>query len=130
MTDTATPPPQTFSGKVIVVAGASRGTGLAVVKYLLARGASVSMSSSSAANLGRALGELTGEFPLVKDRLLLQVCDVAKLETVEAWMAETVRRFGRIHGCANVAGRSSLPYPHAQRCALAWEIPRTECGCM
>ncbi|KAI9170631.1 Short-chain dehydrogenase/reductase aba4 [Paramyrothecium foliicola] len=96
---------QSFEGKVITVAGASRGIGLATVKYLLARGAIVSISSSSDANLSTAQEELSTEFLNLEGRLLARVCDVTKLEMVVAWIAETMTRFGRIDGCANVSGR-------------------------
>lgn len=96
--------PQTFKDKIVTVAGASRGVGLATAKYVLVRGASVSMSSSSAANIAEARAEILKEIPGCEDRLMGFVCDITKLEQVEAWIAETVKRFGRIDCCANVSG--------------------------
>jgi NAD(P)-dependent dehydrogenase (short-subunit alcohol dehydrogenase family) len=98
---------QSFSGKIITVAGASRGIGLATVKYLLARGATVSMSSSSDENLAKAVQELKEQFPDIdiEDCLMSQVCDITKLEMVEEWIRTTKARFGKIDGCANVSGK-------------------------
>lgn len=94
--------PQTFEGKVVTVAGASRGVGLATAKFVLLRGASVSISSSSATNIAKASANILAEIPNCEDRLMEFTCDITKLEQVEAWISETVKRFGRIDCCANV----------------------------
>jgi NAD(P)-dependent dehydrogenase (short-subunit alcohol dehydrogenase family) len=52
---------QTFEGRVVTVTGAARGIGLATVKYLLARGASVSFSDIS--GIDEATSSLAEEFP-------------------------------------------------------------------
>lgn len=104
-----TPPSLTpFDGKVITIAGASRGVGLALAKYLLIRGARISISSSSAANIADAVADIGTELPGhdSKDLLMHAVCDITKLEDVASWIAETVRCFGRIDGCANVSGEN------------------------
>ncbi|KAI8933012.1 hypothetical protein NX059_009661 [Plenodomus lindquistii] len=94
---------QPFAGKVITVTGASRGVGLALTKYLLARGATVSMCATSAENLFKAVSELESLFPDARDRYWTCVADIGKLETVESWIQQTVEKFGRLDGCANVA---------------------------
>ena len=96
--------PQTFKDKVVIVAGASRGVGLATAKYVLLRGASVSISSSSVVNIAKARAQLLEELPDRVDRLIDFACDITKLDQVEAWIFETIRQFGRIDCCANVAG--------------------------
>ncbi|KAF2439774.1 NAD(P)-binding protein [Karstenula rhodostoma CBS 690.94] len=98
-------PPQNFKDKVVTVAGASRGVGLATAKFVLLRGASVSISSSSAANIAKARAQILEEIPNCDDRLLDFACDITKLDQVEAWISETIKRFGRIDCCANVAGK-------------------------
>ncbi|KAF2631210.1 NAD(P)-binding protein [Macroventuria anomochaeta] len=98
----ATEHPRTFKEKVVTVAGASRGVGLATAKYVLARGAFVLISSSSAANIAKARAEIP-EIPNCEDRVLNFICDITKLEQVEAWIWETVKRFGRIDCCANLS---------------------------
>ncbi|KAI8303472.1 2,5-dichloro-2,5-cyclohexadiene-1,4-diol dehydrogenase [Colletotrichum sp. SAR11_59] len=94
-----------FKGKVVTVAGASRGTGLATVKYLVLRGATVSMSSSSPKGIAKAHAEVLEECPGSDDRIMAMACDITKYEDVQAWIAETMKRFGRIDGCANVSGK-------------------------
>lgn len=94
-----------FKGKVVTVAGASRGTGLATVKYLVLRGATVSMSSSSPNGITKAHAEVLQECPGSDDRIMAMACDITKYEDVQAWIAETMKRFGRIDACANVSGK-------------------------
>jgi NAD(P)-dependent dehydrogenase (short-subunit alcohol dehydrogenase family) len=96
--------PQPFAGKVITITGASRGTGLALSKYLLARGASVSGCATSEENLAKAAKEIEAEFPEAKDRYWARVVDIRDLDAVRSWIEETVTRFGKPDGCANVAG--------------------------
>lgn len=96
--------PQTFKDKVVIIAGASRGVGLATAKFVLLRGASVSISSSSAANVAKARAQILEELPDRADRLRDFACDITKLDQVEAWISATVKQFGRIDCCANVAG--------------------------
>jgi NAD(P)-dependent dehydrogenase (short-subunit alcohol dehydrogenase family) len=97
---------QPFADKVITVCGASRGTGLATVKYLLIRGATVSMCSSSQENIDRALKEVQQLYPEHKDRVVARKCDIRNLQEVEQWIEDTVQKFGRLDGCANTAGKS------------------------
>lgn len=55
------------------------------------------------------------ELPDVADRLHDHVADITKLEQVEAWIPAVMSRFGRIDGCANVAGSftcSSSIFPY------------------
>jgi NAD(P)-dependent dehydrogenase (short-subunit alcohol dehydrogenase family) len=103
--------PQPFAGKVITITGASRGTGLALSKYLLARGATVSMCATTASNLDKAASEIDREFPEAKGRYWTCVVDISKPETVKSWIEQTVEKFGRLDGCANVAGMSLFSDP-------------------
>ncbi|KAA8627452.1 FabG Dehydrogenase with different specificities related to short-chain alcohol dehydrogenase [Pyrenophora tritici-repentis] len=95
--------PLPFSGKVIAVTGASRGLGLAVSKYLLIRGATVSMCATSPENLSKAAKEIESELPDAKDRYWTCAVDIANLGSVRSWIQETVARFGKLDGAANVA---------------------------
>ncbi|KAI4646880.1 hypothetical protein J4E93_005104 [Alternaria ventricosa] len=92
-----------FLGRVIAVTGASRGLGLAVSKYLLIRGATVSMCATSVDNLSKATKEIDAELPDAKDRYWTCVVDIANLDSVRSWIEETVARFGKLDGAANVA---------------------------
>jgi len=97
--------PLPFLGKVIAVTGASRGLGLAVSKYLLIRGATVSMCATSAENLSKASKEIDDELPDAKTRYWTSAVDIADLDGVRSWIQETVVRFGRLDGAANIAGK-------------------------
>lgn len=96
-----------FQDKVIVVTGASRGTGLALTKYLLLRGAKVSMAATSAGNLAKAVASIETELPETKSRdcVMTTPVDVRKSEEVKAWIEATVAKWGPLDGAANVAGK-------------------------
>ncbi|KAF6842050.1 short chain dehydrogenase family protein [Colletotrichum plurivorum] len=98
--------PYPFKGKVIAITGASRRTGLALTKYLLIRGATVSMCATTADNLATALSAIETEIPDVEGRVMTAVVDIGKLDTVKEWIDKTVERFGKLDGAANVAGKS------------------------
>ncbi|TEA21784.1 Levodione reductase [Colletotrichum sidae] len=95
--------PYPFKNKVIAVTGASRGTGLALARYLLVRGATVSMCSTTEQNLAAALEGIERDLPDAKGRVMTAVVDIAKHETVKSWIEQTVEKFGKLDGAANVA---------------------------
>ena len=81
--------------RVVMVSGASRGIGRAVVERLLADGFRVSAGVRSS-NL------------VPSDRLLVHRYDAESLESAQAWRDATLARFGALHGLVNAAG-VSLP---------------------
>lgn len=83
-----------LDGKVAFVTGASRGVGAAVARALSHEGAAVGLASRSGDDLGlpNALG---------------LACDVRELDEVEAAVAATVDRFGRLDICVANAGVGS-----------------------
>ena len=83
-----------LQGKVAFVTGASRGVGAAVARALSKEGVSLGLASRSGDDLGLA------------DALGL-VCDVRRLDEVEAGVAATVERFGRLDMCIANAGVGS-----------------------
>lgn len=97
-----------FQDKVIVVSGASRGTGFALSRYLLVRGAKVSMAATSSENLARALKEIEKEIPeaVGQDRVMTAVVDISKSHQVKSWIEDTVAKWGELDGAANIAGKS------------------------
>lgn len=100
--------PYPFQDKVIVVSGASRGTGLSLSRYLLARGAKVSMAATSKENLEKAIAGIEQDIPDVKDRVIYFPADVTKPEDVKFWIEGTVAKWGELDGAANVAGKASF----------------------
>ncbi|KLU82296.1 hypothetical protein MAPG_01370 [Magnaporthiopsis poae ATCC 64411] len=94
-----------FEDKVIAVTGASRGTGLALTRYLLVRGAKVSMAATSEANLAKAVEDIKKDIPEAKERVMAMPVDVAKPEDVKKWIDATVEKWGPLDGAANVAAK-------------------------
>lgn len=99
--------PYPFRDKVIVVSGASRGTGLALSRYLLVRGAKVSMAATSEENLKKAVAGIEQDIPNVNDRVIYFPTDVKNPDDVKAWIEGTVAKWGELDGAANIAGSSS-----------------------
>ncbi len=83
-----------LDGKVAFVTGASRGIGAAVARGLSNKGVRVGLASRSGHDLG-----LPDAFGLA--------CDVRHLDQVEAAVAKTVERFGRLDICVANAGVGS-----------------------
>lgn len=82
-----------LTGKVAMVAGASRGLGFAVARALTAEGARVSMASRSKAAIAAAAAAL-GAGGL--DAVMAVAADLRSREAIERWHAETVERFGGV----------------------------------
>lgn len=80
------------AGRVVMVSGASRGIGRALVDRLVASGFHVSAGVRDARGL------------VGSDRLLVQRYDAESVDSAEAWVAATVARFGALHGLVNAAG--------------------------
>ncbi|KAH8671591.1 hypothetical protein BX600DRAFT_510256 [Xylariales sp. PMI_506] len=91
-----------LSGKVIALTGAASGIGLATAHLLASRGAQLSLADVQKAALEKAQAELKEKFPAID--VLIYPLDVQKYDEVEAWIAATVERFGKLDGAANLAG--------------------------
>jgi NADP-dependent 3-hydroxy acid dehydrogenase YdfG len=83
-----------LEGKVAFITGASRGIGAAVARSLSSEGVALGLASRSADDLG------------LPDALGLS-CDVRDIRQVEAAVAATVERFGRLDICVANAGVGS-----------------------
>jgi NAD(P)-dependent dehydrogenase (short-subunit alcohol dehydrogenase family) len=83
-----------LGGKVAFITGASRGIGAAVARGLAREGVKLGFASRSGDDLG--LPESVGA-----------VCDVRDLEQLEAAVATTVERFGRLDICVANEGVGS-----------------------
>jgi 3-oxoacyl-[acyl-carrier protein] reductase len=76
-------------GKVAMVAGASRGLGLAVARALANDGALVSIASRDGAAVAAAAAQLGGD-------AMSTAVDVRSAEDIQQWAAATIDRFGGI----------------------------------
>ncbi len=81
----------------IVVSGGSRGLGLALVRHLLAKGVNVATFAR------RETADIRELFAAHEGRLLFSELDGQEPDGLEPFVAEVVRRFGRIHGLVNNA---------------------------
>jgi 3-oxoacyl-[acyl-carrier protein] reductase len=78
-----------LTGKVAMVAGASRGLGFAVAEALAREGARVSIASRDADAIAAAAARIGGD-------VLAVPADVKSAAAIEHWGAETQRRFGGV----------------------------------
>lgn len=89
------------AGQIAVVTGASRGIGRSIAERFAADGADLVICSRSEPDIHRVADTIADE----SDRDVLGVeCDVSKRFDVEAMMAATSDRFGRIDTLVNNAG--------------------------
>lgn len=88
-----------MEGKVIAITGVS-GIGLAIAKQLRAQGALLSLADLSQDALDNARTVLDA----TEDQVLATVVDVGESARVNEWIENTVRKFGRLDGAANMAG--------------------------
>ncbi|KAI4101839.1 MAG: hypothetical protein LQ339_004885 [Xanthoria mediterranea] len=91
-----------FQGKVIAVTGGASGIGQATARLLAARGATVSIADVQQEALTATADSIQQATPDAK--VLTKLVDVSSSQQVDAWIQETVSRFGKIDGAANVAG--------------------------
>jgi NAD(P)-dependent dehydrogenase (short-subunit alcohol dehydrogenase family) len=88
--------------KVIVVTGASRGIGEAIVRACIDAGAKVALASRKQPDLDRVVSSLPAE------RAIAFACHTGKPEEVDAMFAKAVQRFGHVDGIVNNAATN--PY--------------------
>lgn len=88
-------------GRVVMVSGASRGIGRAVVEVLHGKGYAISAGARDPEALADALDTLAG------DRLHCARYEAADRASHAAWTAATVERFGRLDALVNNAGTSN-----------------------
>src|SRR2546427_3477877 len=84
-------PSFSFSGKVVLVTGGSRGLGLVMARELSREGARLAICARDPAELERARAELA-----VRDGVLAVTCDVSDPAQAASLVAQAVERFGRI----------------------------------
>jgi NAD(P)-dependent dehydrogenase (short-subunit alcohol dehydrogenase family) len=86
--------------KVIVITGAASGMGLETARLFAKKGAKLSLADVQE----KPLKELEGELQQSGAQIITQVVDVRDRKAVEAWIAATVEKFGKLDGAANLAG--------------------------
>lgn len=111
-----------FSGKVVVIFGASRGIGLALTRAFAEEDAKVTMIARDSVLLKKAADELAAE--ISKESIHTWAGDATKAEDVQKGLLEVVQRWEKIDVViANVGdGRSvSEPMPAAERFSATWK---------
>jgi len=88
-------------GRVVMISGASRGIGRALVKTFHDKGYQVSAGARDPAALKSIFADLSGE------RLACSRYEAGDRDTHMAWVSATVERFGRIDALINNAGTSN-----------------------
>jgi NAD(P)-dependent dehydrogenase (short-subunit alcohol dehydrogenase family) len=91
---------QRFEGKVVLVTGAGSGMGRASAQRIAAEGARVVVNDITQERAAATVAELDGEH---HEHHAIGV-DVSDRAAVDAMFAETMDRYGRIDGVANIAG--------------------------
>lgn len=86
-----------LNDKVIVVTGASRGIGEAIVRACVDGGARVALASRKQGDLDRVASSLPEE------RVLAMACHTGKAGEVDALFAAAIAKFGRVDGLVNNA---------------------------
>jgi NAD(P)-dependent dehydrogenase (short-subunit alcohol dehydrogenase family) len=90
-----------FSGKVIAITGAASGIALETAQLLASRGATLSLADVQEESLQQVQVRLQSEY---QAEVFITTLDVRNWQQVDAWVTETVKRFGTLDGAANLAG--------------------------
>jgi NAD(P)-dependent dehydrogenase (short-subunit alcohol dehydrogenase family) len=93
-------PQAIMKDKVIVITGAASGMGLETARVLARKGAKLSLADVQEP----LLKELESELQQAGAQVMTRVVDIRDRNAVEAWIAATVARFGKLDGAANLAG--------------------------
>lgn len=99
----------------IAVTGAASGMGLATAQLLASRGAIISLADINEEVLKSVLDSLPG------NGHIYQVVDVSKSESVNAWIKQTIDKFGKLDGAVNMAGIIAEPTPLTEYTDEVWD---------
>ncbi len=91
----------TVDGQIVLVSGGSRGIGKAIAAGFAQNGAQVVVTGRDEATLQKTAAELSEH---AAHRVLPLVCDVSRLDEIQATVDTVLQRFERIDTLVNVAG--------------------------
>ena len=90
-----------MKGKVVAITGGASGIGLATAKLLAERGAQLSLADIQAKALDDVATDIEAQYGA---RPLTHTLDVRDAQAVDNWITQTLDKFGRLDGAANLAG--------------------------
>ena len=96
--------PHFFAGKAVVLAGGSRGLGLAMARILHAEGARLALLARDADELDRARRDLLGGNGASSSEILTVPCDLAQPDQIKSAVAQAAAHFGGLDVLINNAG--------------------------
>jgi 3-oxoacyl-[acyl-carrier protein] reductase len=91
-----------IQNKVYLIAGGSKGLGLAIARYLVKDGARVCISSRDGDNLKQAKEQLVALSSA--EHVASVVCDVTNKDDILRWVEHAVAAFGGVDGLVVNAG--------------------------
>jgi len=91
-----------IQGKVISITGAASGIGRATAILFAERGALLSLADVQEQALKKVAEEIKAATPNAE--VITAVVDVTSQKAVKAWIDQTVKTYGKLDGCANLAG--------------------------
>ena len=112
--------------KTVIVTGSSEGIGLGLAKELLKKGCSVVLTSRTKAKLEAVYETLSKEYG--SDKVMIQACNVSKIEEVQSLWDAAKAKFGTIDIFINNAGVSNSTGPVWAVDPKEMEIYTTEKG--
>ncbi|KIV98272.1 hypothetical protein PV10_01939 [Exophiala mesophila] len=90
-----------MKGRVVAITGGASGIGLATAKLLAQRGAQLSLADVQAKALDDVANDIEARHGA---RPLTYILDVRDAQAVDNWITQTLDKFGRLDGAANLAG--------------------------
>lgn len=96
--------------------------GRSTAELLHARGATVALADVQRELLEEVAANLEAKTTGGKSRVSSTIVDVRKSDQVNAWIQDTVQRFGKLDGAANVAGVFRLSGDITETSDEDWEF--------